>query len=295
MEFAKWQGLGNDFILLDGRPERWPAKQLADLASRICDRHFGIGGDGLIFVFKDDRGMVNMRIFNADGSEPEMCGNGIRCVAKYAYQRGLVSQTAFPVLTRAGVMLPKLILDGDRVAAVQVDMGEPVLERDRVPALGVAGTRMIGEDVQVGSERVTATAVSMGNPHCLVFVPDVAQAPVYSLGPLLERHELFPNHTNVEFIEVRSDNEIAVRVWERGVGETLACGTGACASVAGSVLTGRTGRLVRVNLPGGQLLIEWADNNHLFMTGPAEEVFTGRLGAAFRECTFADNGQLAKE
>lgn len=294
MKFTKWHGLGNDFILLEDHPDRWTDRQLTALASRACDRHFGVGGDGLVFVFNDDQGVVNMRIFNADGSEPEMCGNGIRCVAKYAYQRGLASQPAFTVITKAGVMVPEVILDGGQVTAVRVDMGEPVLERGRIPVQGVPGTRMIGEEILVGSERVMATAVSMGNPHCLVFVPDVSRAPVHSLGSLLERHELFPNHINVEFIEIRSREEIAVRVWERGVGETLACGTGACASVAGSVLTGRTGRQVRVNLPGGQLLIEWSGNNHLFMTGPAEEVFQGQLGEAFKEFATADNGQLPR-
>jgi diaminopimelate epimerase len=273
MEFTKWHGLGNDFILVEDRPERWPAVQLATLASRVCDRHFGIGGDGLIFLFKDEQGTVNMRIFNADGSEPEMCGNGLRCVAKYAYRHGLVTQKVFAINTRAGMLVPEVIMDGDRVALVRVDMGEPVL--------GAPGARMIEEEIWVADERVSATAVSMGNPHCLLFVPDVSGAPVGSLGAILEKHELFPNHTNVEFIEIRSREEIAVRVWERGVGETLACGTGACASAVGSALTNRTGRRVRVNLPGGQLLIEWSDNNHVFMTGPAEEVFRGEFDEAF--------------
>lgn len=281
MEFSKWQGLGNDFILMDGDPDQWPAGQLSTLASRICDRHFGVGGDGLIFVFKDDRRVLNMRIINADGSEPEMCGNGIRCVAKYAYQRRLVGELLFDIKTRAGVMVPEIILEGQQVVAVKVDMGAPVLDRGRVPVLGAPDTYMVEEDLLVGDESVVATAVSMGNPHCLVFVPDVSAAPVHSLGRRLERHDLFPNHTNVEFIEIRSGDEIAVRVWERGVGETLACGTGACASAVGSALTNRTGRRVRVNLPGGQLLIEWADNNHVFMTGPAEEVFHGVIQESY--------------
>jgi diaminopimelate epimerase len=289
VKFSKWHGLGNDFILVEDRPERWPAGRLAGLASRVCDRHFGIGGDGLIFIFKDDQGTLSMRIFNADGSEAEMCGNGLRCVAKYAYLGGLVPQRAFAVNTGAGVLVPEVIMDGPRVAAVRVDMGEPVLERDRLPVLGAPGTRMIEEEILVGDERVIATAVSMGNPHCLLFVPDVSSAPVCSLGPILERHELFPNHTNVEFIEIRSGEEIAVRVWERGVGETLACGTGACAAAVGSALTNRTGRRVLVNLPGGQLLIEWLDDNHVFMTGPAEEVFRGELVEVFKELTTPGN------
>jgi diaminopimelate epimerase len=281
VKFTKWHGLGNDFILVDGRPDRWPTGRLADLARRVCDRHFGVGGDGLIFIFKDDQGTVSMRILNADGTEAEMCGNGLRCVAKYAYLNGLVDRLIFDVNTGAGVLVPEVIVDGNRVVAVQVDMGEPVLERDRIPVLGTPGTSMIEEEIALGEERVIATAVSMGNPHCLLFVPDVSRVPVCSLGPRLERHDLFPNHTNVEFIEIRSGDEIAVRVWERGVGETLACGTGACAAAVGSVLTNRTGRRVLVNLPGGQLLIEWLDNNHVFMTGPAEEVFRGELGEAF--------------
>jgi diaminopimelate epimerase len=281
VKFSKWHGLGNDFILVEDRPDRWPDGQLAELANCVCDRHFGIGGDGLIFIFNDDQGILTMRIFNADGSEAEMCGNGLRCVAKYAYLNGLVGRPVFPVNTGAGVLVPEVIMDGDRVVAVRVDMGEPVLERDRIPVLGAPGTRMIEEEILAGDERVIATAVSMGNPHCLLFVPDVSGAPVGSLGPILERHELFPNHTNVEFIEIGSGEDIAVRVWERGVGETLACGTGACAAAVGSALTNRTGRRMRVNLPGGQLLIEWSDNNHVFMTGPAEEVFRGELGEDF--------------
>jgi diaminopimelate epimerase len=280
VKFSKWHGLGNDFIMVEDRPERWPAAQLAALASRVCDRHFGIGGDGLILIFQDDQGIVNMRIFNADGSEPEMCGNGLRCVAKYSYLHGLVNRKTFAINTRAGMMVPEVIMDGGQVVAVRVDMGEPVLERDRLPVLGAPGTRMIEEEIRAGDGWVNATAVSMGNPHCLLFVPDVSCAPVCSLGPILERHALFPNHTNVEFIEIVSGEEITARVWERGVGETLACGTGACAAAVGSALTNRTGRRVRVNLPGGQLLIEWPDNNHVFMTGPAEEVFLGDLGDA---------------
>jgi diaminopimelate epimerase len=281
VKFTKWHGLGNDFILLEDRPDRWPAGQLTSLARGVCDRHFGVGGDGLIFVFKDDQDVVNMRIFNADGSEPEMCGNGLRCVAKYAYLHGLARQVTFPIWTRAGMMVPEVIGDGGRVTAVKVDMGQPVLDRECIPVLGTPGTRLIEEEIALGGNQVVVTAVSMGNPHCLIFVPDVSGAPVESLGLRLEKSELFPNHTNVEFIKVESNEEITVRVWERGVGETLACGTGACASAVGSALTKRTGRRVHVNLPGGQLLIEWSDNDHVFMTGPAEEVFDGELNKDF--------------
>ncbi len=283
MNFSKWQGLGNDFILVESAEllgflseEKLPA-----FGRRICDRNFGVGGDGLVLLSPGTRGVLVMRIFNPDGSEAEMCGNALRCVAKYAYERGLVQERAFKIETKAGVKVPEIILEDQCVTAVRVDMGEPVLERGLIPVLGPAGTRVIEEEIRVDGESLKYTAVSMGNPHCLIFVPDVSQVPVRNLGPRLEHHELFPRRINVEFIQVLSPEEIVVRVWERGAGETLACGTGACASVVGGVLTGRTGSRVRVNLPGGQLFVEWAENNHVYMTGPASEVFQGTLSKFF--------------
>ncbi|MGB9792519.1 MAG: diaminopimelate epimerase [Thermacetogeniaceae bacterium] len=281
MDFEKWHGLGNDFVLVEDIPVFLKEDGLSLFAKMICDRHFGVGGDGLVLVFQE-KGVLNMRIFNADGSEAEMCGNAIRCVARYAYERGIVRERCFEVNTKAGVKLPEIILDGDEILAVKVDMGEPILNREAIPVVGCQGKDVvIEEDIEADGEFYKFTAVSMGNPHCLIFVPDLADVPVSTLGPKLEHHEFFPNMTNVEFIEVKTPQEIFLRVWERGAGETLACGTGACAAVVGGVLTGRLERRVRVNLPGGQLFVEWANNNHVYMTGPAEKVYRGRLSKNF--------------
>lgn len=277
MKFTKWHGLGNDFILMETTPESVPLERFASFTRTICDRNFGVGGDGLVFVFCDDKGIVNMRIFNTDGSEPEMCGNAIRCVAKYAYQRGLTRETTFPIKTKAGIKVPELILKDGAIEAVKVDMGEPVLEPEQIPVAGDPGERVVNQELQIDGQSLCFTAVSMGNPHCLVFVPEVESAPVQTLGPALESHSFFPRHTNVEFVEVIERDEVRVRVWERGVGETLACGTGACATAVGGVLAGHLDRMVLVHLPGGQLRVEWSENNHVYMTGPAAEVFEGHL------------------
>ncbi len=283
MNFSKWHGLGNDFILMEAEERKnfIAEEKLADFARRICNRNFGVGGDGLVLLSPGAREALSMRILNSDGSEAEMCGNALRCAAKYAYERGLVKERVFKVETKTGVKVPELLLEGEQVAAVRVDMGEPVLDREAIPVLGAAGTKVIEEEIKVNGEFLKFTAVSMGNPHCLIFVPDVSEVPVQKLGPRLEHHHLFPRRINVEFIEIKSPEEIIVRVWERGAGETLACGTGACASVVGGVLTGRVGSCVRVNLPGGRLLVEWAKNNHVYLTGPAAEVFRGTLARSF--------------
>jgi diaminopimelate epimerase len=281
MEFTKWHGLGNDFIFIETTPETIPMERFIHFTCSICDRHFGVGGDGLVFVFCDDEGTVNMRIFNADGSEAEMCGNAIRCVAKYAYQRGLTRDTIFPVKTKAGVKVPELILNDGTIDAVKVDMGEPVLEPEQIPVAGNSGESAVNQELCIDDRLLCFTAVSMGNPHCLIFVSDVESAPVQTLGPRLECHSIFPKHTNVEFVEVIERGEVKVRVWERGVGETLACGTGACATVVGGALAGYLERLVRVHLPGGQLIVKWAENNHVYMTGPATEVFQGHFDDDF--------------
>lgn len=281
LQFKKWHGLGNDFILMETTPALLPVEDIRAFARQVCNRNFGIGGDGLVLIFKDDRDLINMRIFNADGSEAEMCGNAIRCVAKYVWQQGIVRDKAFPVQTGAGVMVPEVILDGKEVASVRVDMGEPVLEGDLIPVSGYSGRRVLEEPVNVDGRSWQVTAVSMGNPHCLLFVPSVSEAPVQQLGPRLETHNLFPNKTNVEFIEVKSRDEIKLRVWERGVGETLACGTGTCAAVVGGILTDRLNRKVQVNLAGGQLFVEWRENGRVYLTGSATEVFEGRLSEEF--------------
>jgi len=278
IEFTKWHGLGNDFVLVEMTPDQLSPDQAAAFARKVCDRNFGVGGDGLVFVFSDDRGMFNMRIFNADGTEPEMCGNAIRCVAKYLYAKGLAKETAFPVRTKAGIKVPEIIIEDKQAAAIRVDMGEPILKSELIPFRGAPGSRVIDREIEAGGKKINITAVSMGNPHCILFIDEtVDRFPVHILGPQLERHHLFPAKANVEFVEVVDSHRVKVRVWERGVGETLACGTGACAVAVGGALCGRLERKAEIILPGGSLFVEWGKDNHVYMTGPAEEVFSGKL------------------
>lgn len=275
MNFLKMHGLGNDFVLVNGFQEDLPG-DLAGLARSFCHRQLGVGADGLLLLLPSEMADLRMRIFNADGSEAEMCGNGIRCAAKFAYTSGICRNTRISVETLAGIMWPELILDESIVTGVKVDMGEPRLSPDRIP-VNFKSERVVGETLKVDEKDYFVTAVSMGNPHCLLFVDDAASAPVKTLGLKLETHALFPAKTNVEFIQVLNGEEVRMRVWERGVGETLACGTGACATVVACVLNGKTGRKITVHLTGGDLFLEWAENNHVFMAGPAEEVFEGRF------------------
>ncbi|MBF7082308.1 diaminopimelate epimerase [Desulfallas sp. Bu1-1] len=274
LRFTKVHGLGNDFVLVNADEERDLPGNLAGLAVKVCDRHFGVGADGLVLIKSSNKADIAMQIFNSDGSEAEMCGNAIRCVAKYAYERGLVKKTVLEVETGAGIMVPELVLESGVVRAVRVDMGAPRLEREQIPMHGPAG-RVINEPLLVGDDVFYVTAVSMGNPHCVVFVPGVAEIPLDVLGPRIETHPAFPRKTNVEFVQVLSKDEVRMRVWERGAGPTMACGTGACATAVAAALNGHTGRKVRVHLYAGALDIEWAGNGHVYMTGPAEEVFTG--------------------
>ncbi len=276
MDFVKVHGLGNDFVLVDARRQPLDAPDLGELARRICHRHVGVGADGLVILLPSEKADVQMRIFNSDGSEAQMCGNAIRCVAKYLYERGLVPGQVIQVQTLAGIIRPQVILEGSRVAGVRVDMGEPRLERSQIPMLGPPGW-VIGEPLLVGDHVFKMTAVSMGNPHCVIFVPDVEELPLAQIGPLIEHHPAFPQRTNVEFVKVLNPEEVKMRVWERGAGATLACGTGACAAAVAGSLNGLTEKRVKVHLPLGSLLIEWAADNHLYMTGPAEEVFTGNF------------------
>lgn len=279
MKFTKVQGLGNDFVLVNMKEvsreeEKNLTESLAELAIKICDRHFGIGADGLVLLRPSQKADIAMQIINSDGSEAEMCGNAIRCVAKYAYERGLSDKTTLHVETAAGIMVPELIIEGSAVAAVRVDMGVPRLEREQIPMTGSAG-RVVNEPLEAEGKVYHITTVSMGNPHCIIFVPDVHAVPLENLGPVLETHNLFPRKTNVEFVQVLNDHEVRMRVWERGAGPTLACGTGACATAVAAALNGLTGRKVRVYLHAGPLDIEWAGDDRVYMTGPAQEVFTG--------------------
>ena len=277
MNFTKMHGLGNDFIVVDGFKETLP-HDLSGMTARLCDRHFGIGADGLIVVLPSDKADFRMRIINSDGSEVEMCGNGIRCFAAYLYEAGLLKQAqdTFTVETLAGIMTPHLVLQDRKVAAVTVDMGEPVLERSAVPMLGPAG-QAINEPLEVLGTTFPITAVSMGNPHCVIFVDNVEAIDLAKYGPALETHPAFPRKTNVHFVQVLNSQELKMRVWERGVGPTLACGTGACATLVAAVSNGKAERQAKVHLPGGTLEIEWAENNHVYMTGSARTVFTGKV------------------
>jgi len=277
IQFVKMHGLGNDFIIVDCMSHPYSVEQLVGAAPALCDRHFGIGGDGLILVMPGLKSPFRMRIINNDGSEAEMCGNGIRCFAKYVYERGLTRETTFMVDTLAGPITPVLELEHEQVKAVRVDMGEPRLERAQIPMAGPAGT-VIDEPLAIADRTFNITTVSMGNPHAIIFVDDVKNFPVEQYGPLIETHPAFPRRTNVEFTQVEAPDKLIMRVWERGAGITLACGTGACATLVAAVLSGRTERTATVALPGGPLEITWsAEDNHVYMTGPATEAFMGTV------------------
>ena len=277
MEFVKMHGLGNDFIFLDrftGATE--DGTDYPSLARKLCDRNFGIGGDGLILVLPSQVADARMRIINSDGSEPEMCGNGIRCFARYLYDRGIVSHNPLRVETLAGVLTLNLDLVAGTVQGVRVDMGEPILKAELIPVQG-EGEPVIGRTLEALGRTFTFTAVSMGNPHCIIFVDAYSDLDFEHLGPAIEKHPLFPRKTNVEFIRVDSRKELTMKVWERGAGPTLACGTGACASAVAAVLNEKTERNVTVHLPGGDLLIEWGADNRIYMTGPAAYAFQGEV------------------
>ena len=274
--FTKWQGCGNDFVLVNGFRESLEGADLASLARAVCDRHYGVGADGLILVLSSEIADFRMRIFNADGSEAEMCGNGIRCFAGVVHTEGLSARETFTVETGAGVFVPRLELTDGKLTGVRVDMGEPILAGERIPVEGFGASRVIEAPIEAAGEKLAMTCVSMGNPHCVIFVESAEAVPIEYLGPALERHARFPKKTNVEFAEVRDASHIRMRVWERGAAVTLACGTGSCATLVAAALTGRTGRAAEVELDGGRLAIEWAEDNHIYMTGPAERVFAGR-------------------
>lgn len=274
VKFTKMHGIGNDYIYIDARSTavRHPEK----LAVAMSDRHFGVGSDGLILILKSETADFRMRMFNADGSEAEMCGNGIRCFAKYVYDHGLIKNKRISVETLAGVKHLDMQVKNKKVETVRVDMGEPILQRERIPMSGNPGM-VIGEALSLGDGvRFEITAVSMGNPHAVIYVEDVKNFPVEKYGTMIENHDLFPNRTNVEFVQILNEGEVIQRTWERGSGETLACGTGASAVTVAGVLMRRTARSILVHLNGGDLRTEWReDDNHVFLTGPAVEVFQG--------------------
>jgi len=276
IHFTKMHGLGNDYLVVDAMQESPSESKLSALAKALSDRHFGAGADGLILVLPSRAADFRMRIFNSDGSEAEMCGNGIRLFAKFVYERGHTKAKDLEVETLAGIVRPRLRVRGGRVTSVRVDMGEPRLARSEIPMKGTDQAQVVNERLRVGGQRYQITAVSMGNPHCVMFVEDVDRARVGEIGPAIERHDLFPKRTNVEFAQVVGDGEIKMRVWERGAGETLACGTGASAVLVAAVLNGLSSRKGVVHLRGGDLKVNWnREDNHVFIEGPAAEVFTG--------------------
>ncbi len=270
-------GIGNDFIVLNTIVHPIDEAQLPDLSIRLNHRKFGIGGDGLILVLPSRIADFKMRMFNPDGSEAEMCGNGIRCFAKYLYDRKMIGDSQAKIETLAGVKILKLNTKSGVVDTVRVDMGVPKLLRSEIPMRGNDNEQVISEALKVDGKRYDITAVSMGNPHVIVFENKLEDYPVARTGSLIENHRSFPERTNVHFVHVLNQSEIEIKTWERGAGETLACGTGACACAVASVLNGFTGRTVLVHLPGGDLKIEWLGDQRVLMTGQAEEVFEGEV------------------
>jgi diaminopimelate epimerase len=268
MKFTKMHALGNDFVVIDARAVRINSPE--KFARKVCQRHFGVGADQVLLLVESPKADFGMRIYNADGAEVEMCGNGIRALAKYIWDRGLSEKDVLDIDTPAGVIRPQRVEE-----LIKVDMGEPVLEGRKIP-VNLDG-HVVDHRLEVEDAVFEITCVSMGNPHAVIFVDDVEGFPVGRYGPLIENDPLFPNRINVEFIEVLNSSELKMRVWERGAGETLACGTGASASAVASVLKGLTDRRVTVHLKGGDLHIEWADGGRLYMTGPAAEVFEGEI------------------
>jgi diaminopimelate epimerase len=273
MRFWKMHGLGNDYVVIDNRDQKIPDKEARRWAERLCERRFSVGADGLLLVYNSAVADVKMRIFNSDGSEAEMCGNGIRCFSKYCYENGIVPKTKFSVETLAGVKYVWLTLGGNEVSSVKVDMGAPNWQRSALPMTG-EGT-CINEKLEVDNDIYKVTCLSMGNPHCVTFVENFDTLPVFEVGPLIENHKLFPKRTNVGFVQVVSPTELNVRVWERGCGETLACGTGTCAAVAAANKLGKVGNKVKVHVLGGDLQVEVGET--LFLSGAAEKVFEGTL------------------
>jgi diaminopimelate epimerase len=280
MKFTKMHGIGNDYVYVDGFKET--VADPAATAVKIADRHFGVGGDGLILILPSDKADVRMRMFNADGSEAEMCGNGVRCVAKYAFDHGLTKSNPMRVETGRGVLTLALETVEGKVRQVTVNMGEPILSLPEIPVDWKEVRRLPGGseniyELPIGDvDVIRATFVSMGNPHAVTYVPKVANVQLPILGPMVENHKAFPRRINAHWVQVHSPGEVTMQTWERGSGITLACGTGACAVCVAGVLTGKTGRNLQAHLPGGDLRLEWRESdNNVYMTGPATEVFSG--------------------
>lgn len=275
MRFTKMQGIGNDYVYVNCLKEH--IESPSEVSRKISDRHFGIGSDGLILIKSSEKADFEMEMYNADGSQGAMCGNGMRCVGKYVYDYGLTDKTHIAVDTKSGIKYLDLIVENQKVKQVRVNMGAPVLEAKSIP-MNYEGNTVISQPLNVGQEIYEVTAVSMGNPHAVVYVDNVKNLPLEEVGPKFEKHPAFPESVNTEFVRIIDRNTVEMRVWERGSGETLACGTGACAVAVASVLNGYTENKVTVKLLGGDLEIFWdRKENLVYMTGPAEVVFEGEI------------------
>jgi diaminopimelate epimerase len=275
MRFTKMHGLGNDYIYVNAFKETIHNPGL--VAAALSERHTGIGSDGLILILPSDTADFKMSMYNSDGTEAEMCGNGIRCVGKYVYDNNMTDKESITVETLAGIKTLELNIKDKKVESIRVDMGEPVLEADKIPVI-TDNERFIANEIDIEGATLEFTCVSMGNPHAITYVEDIDNAPVLELGPTIEKHRIFPNKVNVEFVKVINREVLKMRVWERGTGETLACGTGACATAVASFLNKLTERNVTVELLGGDLFIEWDEkDNHVYMTGPAVKVYDGEI------------------
>ena len=285
MKFTKMHGCGNDYIYVNGAEEKIPADKKPDIVRELSDRHFGIGGDGVIFINPSDEADFEMEMYNADGSRAEMCGNGIRCVAKFVYDKGLTSSDEVSIVSAGKVKYLKLLTkdnanlpNGKEVVSARVNMGAPILKPDEIPVKAGNGETAIDVPINVCGKEYRMTCVSMGNPHAVVFMEGVKDLDIEKIGPFFENHEVFPKRTYTEFVEVINRGEVNMRVWERGTGETLACGTGACATAVACMLAGVTDEKVIVHLLGGDLEIEWdRAEDRVYMTGPATTVFEGEV------------------
>ena len=275
IKFTKMHGIGNDYVYIDCVKEQLNV-DLSDLTKKMSDRHFGIGSDGIVLILPSDKADFRMRMLNSDGSEAEMCGNAVRCIGKYVYDRQLTQKKTVSLETLGGIKVLDLFVQDGKVKSVRVDMGEPVLKPSEIPVKS-NGDTFISQTIEINEDFYILTCVSMGNPHAVAFVDDVSGVPIEEIGPQIETYEIFPRKTNVEFVHVVDRQTLEMRVWERGAGETLACGTGACASLVASVLNGVSDRNAVLKLIGGDLEVEWNEkDNHVYMTGPAEIVFDGK-------------------
>lgn len=276
IQFTKMHGIGNDFIMINLFQE--PDLNYQEVVKIWCDRHVGIGADGLILIQPpiDQQNQLRMTIYNSDGSEADMCGNGIRCFARYAYEQRLVTKDEFRVETLAGIIIPKLQIENNQVVGVCVNMGKPRFKAEEVP-IDLPGDEIIDQPVRFGDAEYKITTVSMGNPHCIIFVEDVDRFPVEKIGSMIEKDPLFPKKVNVEFVEVINRQEVKMRVWERGVGITLACGTGACAVAVACVKNNLTDSELTIHLVGGDLLVNWEMDQSVYLTGPANYVYLGQI------------------